>query len=241
MAYFTGSRSISPSDKKRYRLLMTEHLFREKTFGGETGFAIAGFGKQDIFPRLRAFQFSCAAFGLKKIRQNESADISRERIAVIQPFAQRDVMDSFIFGKDPVYDLSMQKFIGNFFAEKENQLRMSNPRKLKEATIVKSIGEELRTEFAQKMNDLAQESFVQPLMGVVASMPKEELATLAESLINLTSLKRKASRETETVGGPTDVAVISKGDGFIWIKRKHYFDPKFNPQFAVNYLEGESS
>jgi hypothetical protein len=27
------------------------------------------------------------------------------------------------------------------------------------------------------------------------------------------------------------VAVISKNDGFIWIKRKHYFDPKLNPRF----------
>jgi hypothetical protein len=25
--------------------------------------------------------------------------------------------------------------------------------------------------------------------------------------------------------------IISKGDGFIWIKRKHYFDPRLNPRF----------
>jgi hypothetical protein len=37
------------------------------------------------------------------------------------------------------------------------------------------------------------------------------------------------------VGGPIDVAVISRGDGFIWIKRKHYFSPELNPQFAANY------
>ena len=41
--------------------------------------------------------------------------------------------------------------------------------------------------------------------------------------------------EMETVGGPIDVAVISKGDGFIWIKRKHYFNKDLNPQFFKNY------
>ncbi len=41
--------------------------------------------------------------------------------------------------------------------------------------------------------------------------------------------------DAETVGGPIDVAVISKGDGFIWIKRKHYFSPELNPQFFANY------
>jgi hypothetical protein len=42
----------------------------------------------------------------------------------------------------------------------------------------------------------------------------------------------------ETVAGPIDVAVISKGDGFIWIKRKHYFSPELNPHFQGLYLRG---
>ena len=68
-------------------------------------------------------------------------------------------------------------------------------------------------------------------------LPKDELAAMAESLINLTSFKRKVSMEEETVGGPIDVAVISKGDGFIWIKRKHYFDRELNQQFFANYYK----
>jgi hypothetical protein len=58
---------------------------------------------------------------------------------------------------------------------------------------------------------------------------------MAESLVNLTSFKRKFSRDAETVGGPIDVAVISKADGFVWIKRKHYFAKDLNPQFLTNY------
>ena len=41
--------------------------------------------------------------------------------------------------------------------------------------------------------------------------------------------------QSETVGGEVDVAVISKGDGFIWIKRKHYFKPELNPQYLAKY------
>jgi len=77
-------------------------------------------------------------------------------------------------------------------------------------------------------------------MDVVESMPKEELAVLAEALINLTALHRRTSQYAETVGGPTDVAVISKGDGFIWVKRKHYFDAKYNPAFVTRYLEARN-
>jgi hypothetical protein len=71
-------------------------------------------------------------------------------------------------------------------------------------------------------------------MNAVAFLPKDELAAMAESLVNLTSFKRRVSIDPETVGGQIDVAVISKGDGFIWIKRKHYFDIGKNPHFMVN-------
>ena len=47
------------------------------------------------------------------------------------------------------------------------------------------------------------------------------------------SLKERVTQPTESVGGAIDVAVISKGDGFIWIKRKRYFDPDLNLRFIA--------
>jgi hypothetical protein len=50
-------------------------------------------------------------------------------------------------------------------------------------------------------------------------------------------LIRRMSPGEETVGGPVDVAFISKGDGFVWIKRKHYFKPDLNHCFFENYYK----
>ena len=69
----------------------------------------------------------------------------------------------------------------------------------------------------------------------MAYLSKEDLANMAESLIALTSLKRRMTSSEESVGGPVDVAVISKSDGFIWIKRKHYFDRALNEHFFSRY------
>ena len=69
------------------------------------------------------------------------------------------------------------------------------------------------------------------MIEAVALLPKDQLAVMAETLVALTSFKRKMSKDLETVGGAIDVAVISKGDGFVWIKRKHYFDAALNPRF----------
>jgi hypothetical protein len=72
---------------------------------------------------------------------------------------------------------------------------------------------------------------VNPILMTVNILPKDELGAMAEALVNLTSLKRRVTTDEESVGGPTDVALISKGDGFIWLKRKHYFRPELNADF----------
>jgi hypothetical protein len=89
-----------------------------------------------------------------------------------------------------------------------------------------------RDEAAKEIKD----AFRKQIQDMVLFMPKQELSNLAESLVNLTSTKRRVSAEKESVGGPIDVAVISKGDGFVWVRRKHYFDPNFNPRYFARQL-----
>ena len=90
------------------------------------------------------------------------------------------------------------------------------------------------------MAETAGNDYMRPIIRSVASLPIEELALLAESMINITSLRRKVAIDQNigTVGGPIDVAIISKGDGFIWLKRKHYFEGKYNPQYFYSHFYG---
>ena len=90
------------------------------------------------------------------------------------------------------------------------------------------------------MSNYRQERFIQPVVRIVEGLPQSDLAAMAESLVNLTSFRRHVTPDAETVGGPIDVAVISRGDGFVWIKRKHYFQPELNPHFFRNYFRGEN-
>jgi hypothetical protein len=90
-------------------------------------------------------------------------------------------------------------------------------------------------EYDGEVDAFSWKNHIAPIIDIVGMLPKDELAEMAESLVNLTSFKRRVTPQAETVGGPIDVAVISRGDGFIWIKRKHYFDTKLNPHFLANY------
>ena len=70
-----------------------------------------------------------------------------------------------------------------------------------------------------------------PLRRVLGALPVDEMAELAETLINLQSLKEKVTKPSQTVGGPIDVAVITKSEGLVWIKRKHFFDLGLNSRY----------
>jgi len=59
-----------------------------------------------------------------------------------------------------------------------------------------------------------------PLLEVLQSLGPREMAQLAECLIGLESLKERVTTSTESVGGPIDVAAITKDDGLVWIHRK---------------------
>lgn len=85
--------------------------------------------------------------------------------------------------------------------------------------------------FIDDLNKYISDHYTDKLLETVAMLSKEDLAEMAESLVKMTCLKRHVTTDEETVGGPVDVAVITKGDGFIWIKRKHYFDPSLNHHY----------
>ena len=96
-------------------------------------------------------------------------------------------------------------------------------------------------DFQNRLDNHLKDQSSDPIMSIVGSLPKEELAEMAETLVNLTSFKRRVTPEAETVGGPIDVAVISKGDGLVWIKRKHYFVPELNPRYFGRDLATRNS
>jgi len=79
----------------------------------------------------------------------------------------------------------------------------------------------------QVMN-LLQERLTIPL--ILPAMPLQDAIDLGEFLVDLTIKFSRFKPGPPTVGGPIEIASISKHEGFRWIKRKHYFDRQLNPQ-----------
>lgn len=62
-----------------------------------------------------------------------------------------------------------------------------------------------------------------------AAMPTIDAIELAEFLVETTKRFVKFLPGGNTVGGATDIATVTKHEGFKWISRKHFYDRKLNP------------
>ena len=81
---------------------------------------------------------------------------------------------------------------------------------------------------------IIQQNLQLPL--VVPAMPMQDAIELAEFLVDLTIKFSRFMPGAPTVGGPIDIAAISKHEGFRWIRRKYYFDRKLNPEGVFSRL-----
>jgi len=65
---------------------------------------------------------------------------------------------------------------------------------------------------------------------VLPAMPLQDAIDLGEFLVDLTIKFSRFMPGAPTVGGPIELAAISKHEGFRWIKRKYYFKRELNPE-----------
>ena len=64
---------------------------------------------------------------------------------------------------------------------------------------------------------------------VSPAMPIQDAVDLARFLVYATIQFVRFSPGNPTVGGPIDIATITKHEGFKWVARKHYYDSNLNP------------
>lgn len=204
-----------------------------------SGLVFTGYGEEEIYPSIYPCDIGYIINGVLAVRHQQPVQISNTNHASICPFAQTDVMHTILSGISPqvqsIYANSLATTIQTFIVQLATAIGSTDP---KLATQIQSIS---IGPFVQSFMNLSQQAqrvqYTAPFVNSVEGLEKEDLSDFAESLITLTSLKRKVSPDQETVGGPVDVMVISKGDGIIWMKRKHYFDAGKNHHFFSNYFE----
>lgn len=205
-----------------------------------TGIVIAGFNKNRLFPSYVEFNINYLFDTKFTFKEINDMDISGDQVHV-RPLAQGDVIDTFLGNMDGNTRFKLINYVENIYGNYtinlidaiNNNPNLNDDEKQKfinEISKIEVANDSLNSSFVDFLDQLKQDH-ADPILASISALPKDELSNLAESLIKITSIKRKVQSDLETVGGPIDVAIITRGDGFIWTKRKHYFDGDLNPQF----------
>jgi hypothetical protein len=214
---------IEDEDRENLKILAALSLKKSYYSPLQTGFVFAGFGSQELFPSLQSFSFDGMIMGRLKRIQRELVKIDANNVrAKIVPFAQHEMVDRFLVGIDERHErtivdnvrLNLETVSDNIIRSLTGIRRQTRARlRSNLRTSIEAVLDDLRD---KTIRELKEESTAES-EDAVMFMAKPDLGNLAEALVNITSVKRRASLETESVGGPIDVAVISKDDGFVWV------------------------
>lgn len=210
--------------------LATLTIYRKYSkFLSTSGVVIAGFGELDLYPGYH--EFVCYGFLLDDLVFDEISNefVSISQTSYIKPFATTAMVDTFMLGFSE--DVYLQVAKGYEIKVKALVEEVKKKLNITDIPDIDSLINKSLSDYQDTWTKAVADDHFRPLREVVASLPIDEMANLASTLVMLQSLKEKVTSPTESVGGPIDVAVITKHEGLIWIKRKHYFDSEKNPRY----------
>lgn len=192
----------------------------------------SGYGAKQAYPSL-VYAVVCEGFDSRvnyHVRPQDVICISEERPVAICPFAQKDVIRSILRGMHRDFGKIISDTIKSSFDSMSNEIfDPFDDEEINFADFDSKLGE-------VKTDDLNRNVFRQTNRFLdhnqrqwekaLENYDLQSMAALAESLIDLTGFHRILTFQQEGVGGPVDVAVISKNDGFTWLNRKSWYHHK---------------
>ena len=225
------------SFKEEIKLLLTRILRLSSPFELSTGVVVAGYGEGEMFPTVEHYDIYAPLMGTLKFRLVDRVDICRSGPrARVMAFAQREMAERFLFGLDAQTRERIVRFCKQSISViGEHAVSLVQFEDEEKEGLFKTEILKAESAFLEALQNDGMDSIrlgnQDSVEDMVEFMPKQDLAEFAEALVNLSSLQRRVNSGFETVGGPVDVAVISKAEGLVWVKRKHYFPDALNTRF----------
>lgn len=202
------------NDNFNHPLLSTEIIF-------------VGYGEDDIFPASQRLYISGMVGNNIKYKIEEICEITHSLSAEIRPFAQTDVMLTLTQGVSPKLDIEYRDATSELEESiMDDIVSILQKEKVSQKTIqkVREIPlDKIHEHFMERIENFVLENYTGGVVNALKFFNLEEMAKMAENLIAVTNLQRHISSSEESVGGPIEVAIITKTEGFKWIKHNNLY------------------
>lgn len=213
------------SDERWQELL---HLFYRDLINNEfdspvdSEIVFIGYGEEDLFPSIQTLHLSDMVGDKLKYKIGEIDTVSDLNPAIISAFGQKETIFGVINGVTPDFaeeywntTIELEEGIMNEIIDllEENKASKKIIDKIMNLSFT-----ELHNQYAQRINEFRSENYSNSATDSLAAFDLKDMAKMVETLIKVSVIKNGSI--TSEVGGPIEVAVISKTTGFQWINHK---------------------
>jgi hypothetical protein len=215
--------------QKIYRIIFHELICKFSSDEDYSGIVIAGYGLDEIYPTICDVKIAEIISNKLRYESTQEKEISNKRSGMVCPFAQRDMIDTFFHGINPQIFTEIGNILKEEIREAIELIHKKHPQ-IPKADLVTPLNK-AQTNSKNKILEYSKKHYINPIIQSIGYLRKEDLVEFAESLINITSIKRKTNSQLQSVGGPIDIAIITKHEGFVWVKRKDIIDKELNSAY----------
>jgi len=210
---------------QHYEAICRRLLFKSFADDRNARLVFAGYGEQDIYPVQTAVDLQGAVADRPRYTR-ESVTISPSFECALRTHGQDEAIQTFLRAYDQsflrVAINNLRDYSGSMKSEFLSPLIEEDDQTTAQAVeehLEKQI-EKLRLAFEEK----SENAWVTPFTSTLAGLPITSLAKMAESLIELQILRQSSQGVQDTVGGPIDVAVVTRERGVEWFRHKSVDD-----------------
>jgi hypothetical protein len=183
-----------------------------------TVLCVTGFGENDLLPSALEVNVLGIIGGVRL--GSEVSSWVRVKDSAHLFYGQRDALESLVLGRDSILldaSAKQSEAVSMFRAELEvsetDNTAVAHIKEAFENTIAKNNLED-------QVISAGKEERLQPFQKAVSMSPVRDLAEFASTLVGVQSARAAFSQDNPTVGGPIDVATITKHEGFVWLRHK---------------------
>ena len=231
----------------KYIFAMLFEKIKERT----AGIVFSGFGNDEFFPSTYSFEVYGGYFGEIRIGgiEDNCRKVGYHQVeSMILPYAQEAMTNVFIRGVNlnqfekvitKTFDKTTTGMIDYIISGIED-LNTTQKQKWREhyQDANKALKPKIKKVFKNQLINESKEMIdtnKKKIENALIPLSKGDLAKVANDIIQISVLQKQLTPGDDSVGEPIDVAVISKADGLIWVKRKHYFDKHLNPHYFTKF------
>jgi hypothetical protein len=192
-------------------------LLAYEPYQSDATLVFVGFGEAELFPASESLV--CQGMIASRFRSGPSqrSAVTLDMASSIMPFGQTEAINTFLRAYNLEFLSTAHVRLERVVDEIKELVNPGAGLRSQLDQISTGAHDDLETDF----DALSWKSFVQPMVDTVSALPSADVARMAESLVGLQVLRQLTQAEAETVGGPIDVAVITRNHGLRWVRHKN--------------------